>query len=137
MRDTTRRIVLIAAVLWCMAIAAAPILREPEIYLFFSRICHQDPARSWSLAGAPLPVCIRCASIYFGFLVALWIGARPNWKTLEFSIAATLAQFILALLIWDSPWIRSATGLALGAAAAPFVVRGIDDMIRGAARGTV
>ena len=36
------------------------------ISLFFSQICHQDPARSFVLAGTTLPVCARCLAFYLG-----------------------------------------------------------------------
>ncbi len=41
------------------------------LYRSFSLICHQIPARSWYLFGAPLGVCSRCTAIYIGGGVAL------------------------------------------------------------------
>jgi len=34
-------------------------------------VCHQIPARSYFLAGQPLPLCARCSGIYLGALVGL------------------------------------------------------------------
>jgi uncharacterized membrane protein len=34
------------------------------IALFFSQLCHQDPSRSFVLAGITLPVCARCLAFY-------------------------------------------------------------------------
>jgi uncharacterized membrane protein len=36
------------------------------IVLFFSQLCHQDPTRSFVLAGITLPVCARCLAFYLG-----------------------------------------------------------------------
>ena len=36
------------------------------IALFFSQLCHQDPTRSFVLAGTTLPVCARCLAFYLG-----------------------------------------------------------------------
>ena len=36
------------------------------IALFFSQLCHQDPARSFVLSGTTLPVCARCLAFYLG-----------------------------------------------------------------------
>jgi uncharacterized membrane protein len=33
---------------------------------FFSRLCHQDPARSFLLNDEPAAVCVRCFGIYLG-----------------------------------------------------------------------
>src|SRR5215471_4611333 len=108
-----RTFVCLGAALWCAAIVLAPVFDLRPIYDFFSRICHQDPTRSWSLAGAQFPVCVRCASIYFGFFIASAFLTRPNYRFLQFAAAATIVEFIIARVILDSPWLRSATGLAL------------------------
>jgi uncharacterized membrane protein len=36
------------------------------VYLFSGLVCHQDPARSFHLFNVQLPVCARCAGLYFG-----------------------------------------------------------------------
>jgi len=62
---------------WLGAIWLAPYLRSRGaplgkfIYLCFSPICHQIPARSFSFVGYPLAVCARCLGIYFGFLAGM------------------------------------------------------------------
>jgi hypothetical protein len=137
MANKTRTLVLAGSGLWCLVILAGAIFQVPAIYAFFSRICHQDPARAFHIAGTALPVCIRCSSIYLGFFVGVLLRRPLNWRHLELASIATASEFILALFFWDSPWLRAATGLALGATAAPFVVRGIHEMIRGEIRGTV
>ena len=117
------------AAVWCFAILAAPLFHLEPVYKFFSLICHQIPDRSWHLHGEPLAVCIRCASIYFGFLAGLLAGLSPNARLLRIAMAATAAEFVFAWLVMDSAILRSATGLVLGAAAAPFVSLGIEQML--------
>src|SRR5215475_10829583 len=107
----TRMVVLTASAVWCAFIVLAPLYHLEPVYIFFSRICHQDPARSWALDGTALPVCIRCASIYFGFSISVGIAKKPNFDFLRASIAATLIEFVIARLLLDSTWLRSATGL--------------------------
>jgi len=121
-----RGILIIGAALWCAAIVAAPLFQVPVIYDFFSRICHQNPARSWFLFDEPLAVCIRCTSIYFGFLISLIVNIKPNTRALRWAVAASAVEFILALFVMDSVILRAASGLALGAMAAPFVVIGVE-----------
>jgi hypothetical protein len=48
---------------------AALLLRD-----FFSRLCHQNPARSFLLEGSPVAVCTRCLGIYVG--AAAGVGLR-------------------------------------------------------------
>jgi uncharacterized membrane protein len=63
---------------WCAGILAAPVLKHAGLsgsadiaYSFFSRICHQNDARSFHVEGEKFGVCIRCSAIYFGFLAGL------------------------------------------------------------------
>ncbi len=134
-----RSIVFLAAGVWCAAIILAPILHLGPVYEFFSRICHQDPDRSWALAGTSLPVCIRCASIYFGFFIACGFARRPDFRLLKAAVIATALEFIFARLAVDSSWLRSVTGVFLGASVAPFVIAGVHDMWNkyGVVRGAV
>jgi hypothetical protein len=53
------------------------------VYLAASRICHQDPSRSFATAGVQWPVCGRCSGLYLaapvGALLAL--RRRPQHQT--------------------------------------------------------
>src|SRR5215469_15507350 len=96
--------------LWCLAILTATLLGPSWLYEFFSKICHQDPSRSWRLFGHQLPVCIRCASIYFAFTVSLWLGLKPNVRWLRAAVAVMAVEFILARLVIDAALLRSFSG---------------------------
>lgn len=41
-------------------------------YRIFDMLCHQDPARSFSVSGVPMAVCARCMGIYSLFLTG-WL----------------------------------------------------------------
>ena len=125
-------LLLAGSTLWCFAILAVPLAGPPWLYGFFSKICHQDPARSWHLFGHQLSVCIRCASIYFAFTVSLWAGLKPNTRWLRASFAIMAAEFILARLVLDAVVLRSLSGILMGLSAAPFVRQGVEEL-----RGTV
>jgi uncharacterized membrane protein len=71
-------VIIVLAVFWCMGIIAAPLLKyagsqncADAVYSFYSRVCHQDDARSFHIFGERFCVCIRCTAIYFGFLTGL------------------------------------------------------------------
>lgn len=64
-------------------------------------VCHRIAARSFSIAGRPLPLCARCSGMYLGTLVGLLYqqrlgrrGGMPGWKAL-----AVLGAFLLAFAI--------------------------------------
>jgi hypothetical protein len=66
-----------------LAPLAAPLLAasHPLVALgirsFFSRLCHQDPARSFVVHGSAVAVCVRCLGIYCGVaLGALFRSAK-------------------------------------------------------------
>src|SRR5216117_3640085 len=92
MHGQERGILLAGATLWCLSILAAPAFDLSPVYRFFAAICHQNPARSWYVFGEPMPVCIRCASIYFAFTASLWIGIRPNVRWLGFLSCSCLSN---------------------------------------------
>jgi uncharacterized membrane protein len=79
--------ILAGSVIWCGLIVAAPLLALDNspvasmIYDGFHRVCHQFEDRSLHLAGEPLPVCIRCAAIYFSFLAG--VLAYPAFRRLR------------------------------------------------------
>jgi len=119
---------LAAATLWCASIVAAPLLGLSWVYSLFSRICHQDPSRSWHLAGEPLAVCTRCTSIYIGFTASLWLGVKANVQWLRLSILLMLCEFVIARLVLDTAVLRSVSGVLVGLSAAPFVKQGIEEI---------
>ena len=128
--DRFRVLVLAGAASWCLLIIAAPLFQLHTVYVFFSTICHQNPLRSWTLAGKALPVCIRCSCIYLGFLLGTLFSTRTNFVLLQIAAALSVGEFILARVLIDSAWLRAASGLFLGFAAAPFVKLGIEQMVR-------
>ena len=116
------------ATLWCLAIVGAAIFNVPWVYAFFSIICHQEPERSWQLFGRTLPVCIRCASIYFAFTAALWLGFKANVRWLRIAVCFMLMEFVLARILIDTAILRSLSGVLVGLTAAPFVKQGIEEI---------
>jgi len=118
-----------------MLLQAYPVPRPLAIAAAFTYrlggvVCHQDPARSFTVAGIPVPVCARCTGLYtgavLGTLVALpWMFRRRS--TLSFG-AVRLVLVTCAIptaFLWLAEWlggiriansIRWAGALPLGAA---------------------
>jgi uncharacterized membrane protein len=133
-----RAFVLMAA-FWAVALpVAAFLVSRPQsgsashgfafiVYGLASKVCHQLPARSFVLWGAPMPVCARCAGIYLaGAVTSVALGARRSRPILP-SIARTmlLASLLpgVVTLVFEwmtgvapANWIRAASGLPIGAA---------------------
>ena len=59
-------------------------------YLAGGVICHQQPARSFSLRGTQLPVCARCAGLYLAapFGLVWGVGTSAGWKGRTFGSVA-------------------------------------------------
>jgi uncharacterized membrane protein len=125
----THRILWVLAALWCGAILTAPIAELESAYSFFSAICHQMADRSMYLDGHPLPVCIRCAWIYFGLLLALSLRFEPRTWLLRLSLVAMGLEFVIARLWIDWEVTRALSGLLVGLAAAGFVEIGIRELL--------
>ena len=100
------------------------------ILQFFSVVCHQDPARSFWIAGAPVAVCARCLGIYLGavagaavsvsrhtavrFLAAAVVlnlveyfgesaGAHGNWPLMRLLLGGMLGATLGALVAASTP----------------------------------
>jgi uncharacterized membrane protein len=116
----------------CAAFISAPWLKACGHFFaasmfraIFSLICHQDPARSFTLLGHPWAVCHRCSGIYFGlFLPSLlplqWnaVVHLPRYRR-AWVIAATTPLLLDVLLplagLWDNtPASRLVTGVIFG-----------------------
>lgn len=95
------------------------------VSLFFSQLCHQDPARSFAFAGIALPVCARCLALYIGGFLGmagypLFAHQLRRSQTLKWLLAVS---FVLMLLdagldrtgIWRNTFLsRSASGALFG-----------------------
>ena len=128
MKNKTYAVLLTASTLWCLSIVAAPVFGLHWLYEFYSRICHQIPARSWHLAGEPLAVCIRCSSIYFAFTASLWLGFKANVRRLRFAVALMLAEFVFAHVVIDLSLLRLMSGVLVGLSAGPFVKQAVEEL---------
>ena len=127
-KRSLRMALLVGATLWCLTILAAPALGLASVYRFFSIICHQEPERSWQIFGKSLPVCIRCASIYFAFAASLWLGMKTNVRWLRIAVCLMLCEFVIARVFVDATILRSMSGILIGLTAAPFVKQGVEEI---------
>jgi len=95
------------------------------ISLFFSQLCHQNPSRSFVLAGITLPVCARCLALYVGgffgisaypFVGLRWRQRRPLLRFLIASLCLIALDVSLDLQgFWSNTFFsRSLTGALFG-----------------------
>jgi uncharacterized membrane protein len=106
---------------------AAPLLAHGHplfallIRSFFSRLCHQDPARSFMVEGSPTAVCVRCLGIYCGAALAplLRVVEAPVRRLLAMALLLNLLDVATATLHWHGnlPLPRFLLGVMLGAGA--------------------
>ena len=92
-----------AALGWALVILAAPVATRSKVfavpatavYAAASRICHQRPERSFHLSGIRLPVCARCAGLYWSAALGalcVWMmrGRRPIGSARTILVVAAL-----------------------------------------------
>jgi uncharacterized membrane protein len=111
---------------------AAPLLApsHPLIALlirsFFSRLCHQDPGRSFMVLGSPIAVCVRCLGVYCGaaFATLLGIGKAAARRLLAIALLLNLLDVSTATLHWHGnlPLPRFLLGVLLGVGAGAVVL---------------
>jgi uncharacterized membrane protein len=125
---------------WVLTIGATPtIAQAPGVwavvaslaYVAGSVVCHQQPERSFHLAGVQLPVCARCTGLYIGGALGvltwlIWRRARrpspiaidPIRAALALAIASAPTAITVATAvagIWDlSNASRATLALPLG-----------------------
>jgi uncharacterized membrane protein len=99
------------------------------IFWFFSPVCHQAPARSFWILGAPMAVCARCLGIYLGAAVGGWIPAprRMLLSGLALFAALNLADVLTEAAAWHGNWklTRFLLGALLGLAAGALVANSL------------
>jgi hypothetical protein len=150
-----------AATVWALLLVATPWLASRPhasapasvlivaVYGIGNLVCHQLPARSYHPWGAQMPVCARCAGIYFGAVLGALaaIGARGvqrNGRRSPHRLALRHARPLLALALaptaltlvyeWttgDMPAhaIRFAAGLSIGVVVAWLIVAAADNQV--------
>jgi uncharacterized membrane protein len=92
---------------------------------FFSRLCHQNPGRSFLVAGSPVAVCARCLGIYCGVALGalLRLGKATATRLLALAVLLNLLDIATATLHWHGnlPVARLLLGLLLGVGAGAFL----------------
>jgi uncharacterized membrane protein len=111
----------------------------------FAPLCHQEPERSFYVAGHPLAVCARCAGIYVGFLACMILYplarslARTDAPRRAWLFVASLPCVVDFLVNFVTPWhnthaSRAVTGAILGAAAVFYTLPGLVEIAQGFGR---
>jgi len=127
MQGITKLRLPLAILLLALAPLLAPLLAATHpvtallIRSFFSRLCHQDPARSFVIAGSPVAVCVRCLGIYCGVALGMFLrpGKVPAIRLLAVALLLNLFDVGSGMLHWhgNMPVTRFWLGLLLGIAA--------------------
>jgi hypothetical protein len=149
-----------ASVAWAALLLLAPVIAsQPRasqngarfvvaVYGIASLLCHQLPERSFRVSSVQMPVCARCAGIYFGAAIACIVsaGARSfqpsrgrspeslalGWRSLgepRVALAVAVVPTLATLLyewttgVMPAHWTRAAAGVPIGAVAAWLVFR--------------
>ncbi len=114
-----------ATLAWVLMLALVPFLLAHETggravraasagtYLVGSLICHQRPERSFRLWGVQMPVCSRCAGLYFGAAVgALLAGVRrPAGRGTARTASRALRMMVRAAAVpTGATWLGEAVG---------------------------
>jgi hypothetical protein len=152
-----------AAVAWAVLLVLAPYLASrahPSMtasalmvtaYGIGSAICHQLPERSYHLWAAQMPVCARCAGIYFGAVFGAIASTvqtarqgrscsvlgrsklRPDDARIALALAVTptLATLVYEWSTGEMPGhaIRAAAGIPIGLVVAWLVVSVSDNQV--------
>lgn len=139
-------VVLLLSLLLVSLIIAAPVATATEhgfvatvLYQAFSHVCHQQPERSFFIAGHPLAVCARCTGLYLGFAIATLLypllpstrrTQPPARKWLFFALAPLVVDFGLGFFgIWENTHSsRFLTGALFGAVVALYVMPAVAEL---------
>jgi uncharacterized membrane protein len=112
----------ILALVLTLAPVAAPLLAASHplaallIRNFFSRLCHQDPRRSFVVDGSAVAVCVRCLGIYWGVAVGALVRLKAARWLLGLALIVNLADVVSEAMRWHGnvPFVRFFFGLMLG-----------------------
>jgi uncharacterized membrane protein len=130
---------------WLVLLVSAPTVasgvRVSTItYTLGALVCHQQPERSFHVAGTQFPVCARCMGLYVGAFAGAWFAALHRSTRGTFAVGRVRSLVVLAaiptaftlcieLLGLASPSnvIRAVAALPLGAAVAWAVTLNYDE----------
>lgn len=112
----------ILALALTLAPLAAPLLAASHPFAallirnFFSRLCHQDPSRSFVVDGSAVAVCVRCLGIYWGVAVGMVVRLRRARWLLALALIFNLMDVATGAMHWHGnlPLFRFFLGLMLG-----------------------
>ena len=142
-----RAMFIAATVGWAVAIVAATFVASRAhaspiasavilgVYGIGSLVCHQLPERSYHLWSAQMPVCARCAGIYFGaipgIVAARAVRMRSARAALALGVTPTLITLAYEWTTGDMPShaIRAAAGVPIGLVVAWLVVAAADNQV--------
>jgi uncharacterized membrane protein len=130
--------VALAAVVWVVALAAAPLLPAAVATVLYAAgaiLCHQIPERSFYVDAFQLPVCARCFGLYAGgaagsvAAAALAVGRRLRTPRPPYAatVVAALPTLVTLIVEWGFGWpvsnaVRALAALPLAAIVAFVVV---------------
>jgi uncharacterized membrane protein len=111
-------LVLALAPLFAPLLTATHPLAALLVRSFFSRLCHQDPNRSFVIRGSPVAVCVRCLGIYCGVALGMFLqlGKASAIRLLAVAMLFNLLDVGSGMLHWhgNMPVTRFWLGLLLG-----------------------
>lgn len=145
--DFSRKIyfaILVLSLIWILMIFTAPLLSGTEgfsslisdfLYLFFSKVCHQEDSRSFHFLGNKLGVCSRCIWIYAGFFTGTALYPLKyrlnNTESPSVIFLYAASALVLADVLGDLTGIfgntfltRSVTGFIIGAVLPFYLIPG-------------
>jgi uncharacterized membrane protein len=113
----------ILALVLMLAPLAAPLLAATHplaallIRNFFSRLCHQDPSRSFVVDGSPVAVCVRCLGIYWGVAAGMMLRMKSARGLLVLAMVLNVLDVASSALHLHGnlPITRFLLGMMLGA----------------------
>jgi uncharacterized membrane protein len=128
----------LAASVWLALLVTAPMLppfAAAALYAVGSQICHQQPARSFHLDSAQLPVCARCLGRYAGGALGAIAAAHSTWRSRIglptprlILVCGALPTAATIVAEWSGAWggsnaVRAASAVPLGVAVALVVAQ--------------
>jgi uncharacterized membrane protein len=142
---------IVASAAWAVLLVAVPFVAShahasawagaaiAAVYGIGAFVCHQLPERSMHLWSVQMPVCARCAGIYFGAVAGALVWGRSakafalRYARVILAMAAAPTAVTLAYewTTGDMPShaIRAAAGACIGAAVAWLVVAAADNQV--------